>query len=242
MTTVVDSRIPAEELALGQTLAENPGARFEIFRVVANTTDDVVPFLWGSGASLGALVSSLRSDPTIRDVEVVSEFDDEYLFRMEWMANLQLLYNVFLGEEGSALLDASCTDGEWWFRLVFPDSGCLRSVCEQCEDLELDASVERVYPLTGSLERDQFQLTEKQYETVTAAHEAGYYDVPRKTTLTQLADGLDLSHQALSERLRRAHEALIANGLGVDPEGSVVIDAGPENGINRPPLARRRSD
>jgi len=241
MTTVVDARIPAEELALERTLEQNPDARFEIFRMVANTTDDVVPYLWGSGASREDLASSLRSDPTIRDVEVVSEFDDEYLFRMAWMANLELLYNVVLTEDESALLDASCSDGDWWLRLVFPDSSCVRSMCQQCEDMELTASVERVYPLTGSIKRDQFQLTEKQFETVTAAYEAGYYEVPREVTLTELAEELDLSHQALSERLRRAHEALIANGLGVDSEGSVVIDAGPENGINRPPLAQRRS-
>lgn len=36
----------------------------------------------------------------------------------------------------------------------------------------------------------------------------GYYDVPRTVTLTELADSLDVSHQGLSERLRRAHANL----------------------------------
>ncbi|MFC7008889.1 helix-turn-helix domain-containing protein [Halalkalicoccus salilacus] len=41
------------------------------------------------------------------------------------------------------------------------------------------------------------------------AKRLGYYDVPRTVTLTELANKLDISHQALSERLRRAHANLI---------------------------------
>jgi predicted DNA binding protein len=46
-------------------------------------------------------------------------------------------------------------------------------------------------------------------ETVKAAVESGYYGIPRDTTLEDLATDLNVSHQALSERLRRGHRALI---------------------------------
>ena len=52
-------------------------------------------------------------------------------------------------------------------------------------------------------------LTKTQYETVVTAYELGYFDVPRKVTLKELAAELDVSHQALSERLRRSHAALV---------------------------------
>lgn len=37
----------------------------------------------------------------------------------------------------------------------------------------------------------------------------GYYEVPRSVSMTELANILDISYQALSERLRRAHANLI---------------------------------
>lgn len=242
MSTVVDASLPAEELALAQSLRENPDSRFEICRVVANTTDTVMPFVWASGADRQDLESSLRADPTTQNVRLVSEADDEYLFKMEWMAKVNLLFDVFLVEEEAALLDAHCSGEEWRFRLVFPDHQCIRSVCDECDELDLNLDVERVVPLSGSFTHDQFQLTEKQYEAVMVAYEEGYYDVPREINLKELARRLDLSHQALSERLRRGHEALIANGLGVAPERSVVADPAPSGGTNRPALAQLGTD
>jgi AcrR family transcriptional regulator len=45
------------------------------------------------------------------------------------------------------------------------------------------------------------------------AVEAGYYQVPRETDQSDLAEQLNISHQALSERLRRATGALIEDAL-----------------------------
>ena len=242
MSTVVDASVPAEEFALAQSLRENPDATFQICRVVANTNDGVMPFLWGTGADLEDLRRSLERDPTTQNTAVVSSFDGEYLFEMEWTATVRMLFDVFLNEDSSALLDAH-TDGEQWhFRLVFPSRTCLHTVCEECDELGVSLDVDRAYPLSESLPRDQFQLTEKQYETVLTAYEEGYYDVPRKINLKELARRLDVSHQALSERLRRGHETLIANGLGVGPDRAVIPDAGPDSQKHEPPMARLESN
>ncbi len=64
-------------------------------------------------------------------------------------------------------------------------------------------------------------LTAKQLETLQAAVDHGYYEVPRETKLKDLADEFDCSHQALSERLRRTHgtlaTAVLAQGEDSDP-------------------------
>ncbi|MFB9808291.1 helix-turn-helix domain-containing protein [Haladaptatus pallidirubidus] len=48
-----------------------------------------------------------------------------------------------------------------------------------------------------------------------AALESGYYDIPRGISGEELSDDLGISHQALSERLRRAYKNLISNALVV---------------------------
>ncbi len=55
------------------------------------------------------------------------------------------------------------------------------------------------------------------------AKEMGYYDVPRGISLSELADELGVSHQALSERLRRGHGRLIDRTLSPNDRIQVEI-------------------
>lgn len=236
MSTVVDARVSAAEFALEQTLTEHPEARFEACQAVANPLEEVMPFLWGVGPDLTQLSRSLEADPSTRDVEVVDRFDEESLYRIEWGDGCQPLLDDFLNREGSALLDAHTRGRDWYFRLVFPDD-CVQSVEAECASLDLDIDLDRVYSLSDTFACDYFQLTQKQYETILVAYEEGYYDIPQQINLKKLAQHFDVSHQALSQRLRRGHEVLIANGLGFDPNGVVVSDLDGGGQMTHPPLA-----
>ncbi len=52
-------------------------------------------------------------------------------------------------------------------------------------------------------------LTERQREVLRAAVEAGYYDTPRATSLTALADDLGVAKSSLSETLHRAEGKVV---------------------------------
>jgi predicted DNA binding protein len=52
-------------------------------------------------------------------------------------------------------------------------------------------------------------LTPRQLEIYYRAQEEGYYDVPRRITLTELAVKLDLAKSTLSSMLQRVHKKLI---------------------------------
>jgi hypothetical protein len=62
-------------------------------------------------------------------------------------------------------------------------------------------------------------LTDRQREALVRAHELGYFDIPRSASLDDVADDLDITASALSERLRRAQSALV--------ETTVAPDIGP---------------
>lgn len=242
MSTIVDASIAAEEFALHDTLTEHPTARFEIARAIATNSEEVMPFLWASGAPVAELEASLRADPTTRNVELVSRFDDESLFQVSWTARVHTPFHALIGADGAALLDASTNGTEWRFCLVYPDAVAIDAVSEECDELELDLDVDHVYPLSNAFTRDHFELTEKQYETILAAYEAGYYEIPRQIKLKELARELDVSHQALSERLRRGHQVLMTNSLGMQLEGSFARESGSEHDVTGPPLAGSRRE
>ncbi|WP_181684947.1 helix-turn-helix domain-containing protein [Halorhabdus salina] len=56
-------------------------------------------------------------------------------------------------------------------------------------------------------------VTDCQREALLTAAEMGHFDVPRNTSLAEVATALDISASSLSERLRRGHSALIEASL-----------------------------
>jgi predicted DNA binding protein len=59
-----------------------------------------------------------------------------------------------------------------------------------------------------SIEIDVSEITEKQLEALEAAVETGYYDSPREADLEVLADRLDVSKSAISQRLKAVESRL----------------------------------
>jgi len=52
-------------------------------------------------------------------------------------------------------------------------------------------------------------LTDRQQEALRIAYERGYFDIPRKASLEDVAEELDVAPSSVSERLRRAQTQLI---------------------------------
>jgi hypothetical protein len=63
---------------------------------------------------------------------------------------------------------------------------------------------------------NDYGLSDKQRQTLLHAVERGYYEVPRETDLDVLAEEMNISHQAASERLRRAISILVEHTLEMD--------------------------
>jgi hypothetical protein len=69
----------------------------------------------------------------------------------------------------------------------------------------------RLHRLTrdGESEPSGDGLTDRQHEALRIAYELGYFDIPRRASLDDIAAELDISASSVSERLRRAQTQLI---------------------------------
>ncbi len=79
------------------------------------------------------------------------------------------------------------------------------------------------------LELDADGVTEKQREAVRAAVRSGYYETPREADLSDLADHLDVSRSAVSQRLTAVESKLVeelfrADVTGGEPSESAAGD------------------
>jgi predicted DNA binding protein len=212
MVTVVDATVPASQFALRDTAEKFPEAEFETLRVVAQNDGCEIPFLRAWAPNLDGLHQALEQDPTTREVERLVQREECSLYRIRWQARIRVVVYI-LGVEEGLLLRAHGKDGRWRLRVMFPDHDSISSTYEFCKENGIDLSIRRVKGIVESIDRHDNEITEKQYEALAAGFESDYYRVPRGQKLEGLADELDISHQALSERLRRGHRKLIEQTL-----------------------------
>ncbi len=218
MATIAEIRLPTDEFVLSYTLDTLPDVNFEIERIVAHDPDHVMPYVWASGADPEELERTLKEDPSVDDLEVIAQpsGDEESLYQMEWIDSIQTLIHILVEEDGTILAAEARQDG-WFMRILFPDREALSRTYDFCEENDLSMDIQRIYNIDQG-KQGRFGLTDEQEETIAAAYEEGYYDVPRNVSLSDFADKLDISHQALSERLRRGHKTLVENTVIVGDE------------------------
>ncbi|GAA0202123.1 helix-turn-helix domain-containing protein [Haladaptatus pallidirubidus] len=211
--TVVEVEIPPDEFALSQSLAALEDLSFEIERVVAHDDDEVMPFVWISSekSSREDIETALAEDPSVKDIELLANLEDEWLYQMGWVDQIGALIQILVKEDGT-ILAAMGNHSCWNLRIVFPEREALSRTYDYCENHGLTLDVLNIYRLDEG-RRGRFGLTEDQQDTLTLAYDHGYYQVPRKATADDLAEELGISHQAISERLRRGHGSLVENAL-----------------------------
>lgn len=215
MAIIVRGRVPATEFALAETLSTLSDVAFEVEKIVESGTDAVMPLLWARGADHETVTSVFDDDPSVREVELLSDFGDEHLYRMEWISEIELVLQM-LTTAGATIMEAFSGDMSWSLRVLYPTRNALTETSDYCDEKDLTFDIKSVHEMEGD-PAGRYGLSEVQYRAFTAAAEAGYYHVPRDITMQALAEELGVSHQALSERLRRAVDTLAANTVLTGP-------------------------
>lgn len=151
----------------------------------------------------------IRADPTVRRLESIERFDDGRLYRIE--------RNDTVGGFASAVIESQATvisgvgTGEaWTFELRFRDQGRIEQFQARARENDVDLELDRLRTTLDVHPATRYDLTEKQYETLVTATEAGFFESPRRSTLAELGDELDVSKAAVTGRLRRGLTNLLS--------------------------------
>lgn len=217
MATIFEFEVPTEEFALEQTLTEFPDVTVEIERVVADDPDRITPYVWAHSEDFEALEAAFADDPTVEDLTMLSEMGQERSYQMTWAGSVDRIVPLLTDHQGTITHARGSADG-WSLRVLFPDREALSEANDYLREAGFSLRVGAIYEAVDD-GHVQHGLTETQRETIVAAFEAGYFEVPRETSLSELGEEVDLSHQALSERLRRATSSLVESTLITGDEG-----------------------
>ena len=215
MATIVRGTVPATEFALAHTLEACPDLEFEVERIVISGDDAAMPLLWVRGEERDRVEAAFEEDDSIREVSLVAGFDDDLLYRMEWVGGIRLVLQMITNSEAT-VLDAYGKDGKWSLRVMYPERDLFSKTHSFCEKHGIEFEIESIRDLEGE-PAGRFGLTKDQYKTLRLAAEQGYFKIPREADQDDLAEELGISHQAVSERIRRGLESLIEDTLLVGP-------------------------
>ncbi|MBX0297953.1 helix-turn-helix domain-containing protein [Haloarcula nitratireducens] len=214
MTTLVSATVPACEIALADVFASLSDVDIEAERIVEGGDDIVMPLLWIRNADRDEFEAACAGDPTVDEIELLADFETELLYRMQWIDQVGLLLQM-LTNANASILEAVGKNGTWHLRILYPSREQLAETKTFCSEHELSLTINAIREMDGE-PSGRYGLTTGQYQALVTAVNAGYFAVPSDITLNELADEMNISHQALSERLRRGIHALIEDTLLLD--------------------------
>lgn len=208
MSLIVEFRFRSPDLVLSPTLADEPGVTLTFVTEVATDPDRPYLQFWASGTDMDAFEDALDADTTVAAFQCYTELDDRRLYRVQASEATEVIIYSKWVEVGVTLLESEWYDDWWRCRMRFPDRNALAVVREFCDRQGVAFCLERVFEDDG-VQSARSELTDKQRQVLQTAQEMGYFDVPREATMGDVADALDISNQAASERLRRGYRQLV---------------------------------
>lgn len=210
--SLVTVRIPACDLALEHAFEVVPNLRFEMIQSVAADRAVSMSYVRVWGAPREEIEAAFDADGSVDDFEAVSQRAESWLYEVEWDSPRLFVLREIIFQRDGQIISACGQDDEWVLRLLVLDRDDISKVVDDTTNHDFSVDVARITKM-DSQTPSPGELTEEQYETLLMAVEKGYFEIPRRTTMEELAEEFGISHQALSERLRRGHRMLIESAL-----------------------------
>lgn len=208
---MAEVRLEHDDLPLGHTLGCVPDVAVEVTDRRILESGRRLAFLAVTAEEYDAFESALRTDPTVDEPTLVDRYPDRRVYRVALTDRTMTVVDEAISAGGRVLGTSSCRDG-WLVRLRLPSRDALVSFNDYCRERDVTLQVRHLRTAEDG-DAAVVGLTAKQQALLTVAFEEGYFDVPREISQDELADRLDVSKSAISQRLRRAMAQLCSAAL-----------------------------
>lgn len=232
MSILATVAVPSSEFPLGSLPELDEDVTLTVETTVP-TSEAVVPYVWAPATVADSIVDSLEDEPVVAAVSIVDETDAHVLVKVTWTDRVNGILES-IRERDAIVTSAVGTESRWTFRLRFPSSEDLSAFYTSCLDRGISVELVQLHETASPGDTRRFGLTTAQRELIVAAYQAGYFDVPRRTTLVELGERLEVSDSAVSQRLRRGLAALIGSTVAADrsvdgsESSSTTLEYGPD--------------
>ncbi|MFC6836565.1 helix-turn-helix domain-containing protein [Halomarina ordinaria] len=214
MSVVAAYRTASPNLVLASAVSAVPSVTVEVTRSVPTDGDRPRLFFWvdgGGDGDLTAFETAMEEDATVTDVEAVCETDGARLYRAQ-VTRAARVYAEADWSDVEARHYGTWFEEGWWYGVTrFPDRRTLAGYRAFLDQVGVRFELLDLFESTDA--SADYGLTARQRETLELAHENGFFEIPRRSTMGDIAEAFDVSEQAISQRLRRGYARLVESAL-----------------------------
>jgi predicted DNA binding protein len=215
MTIIAGFSVTAADIVFGQALASTE-TRLELTQFVP-VDGAFIPYFWKErDGDTDYFEQTTREHPAVADLTNLDGRVDKALYRINWTAEVDGFLDA-LREQDVLVEEATTNHGEeWFFRLRAFGQDELSAFQSACHESDIAIDIHRMVhnpDSRGGDDRALVGITPKQHEAIELAVERGYFNIPRESSASELAEEVGITRQAFSRRLQRAQQSVFTNLL-----------------------------
>ena len=214
-TIIAELDVASPRVVLGPTLASDLDVTVYAERLPVSHEGATWFHVTVLARDFAAFEDTLSADPTVADSEVFAAYGDRRTYRLTIAPDVPVM-TEHVASFGDELLDLRSTARGWRVRIRTTDRGSIRAFMGFCVENDIDCELARVFEASEPVGEMAVPVERDAFDVLETAFEAGYFEVPRETSLAELAERFDVSESTMSVRLRRALGHVV---------GSLVADA-----------------
>jgi predicted DNA binding protein len=169
----------------------------------------IIEPLAGGEESLKRYVSEMSKSDSIVKFNTTLKSAGAYWTRSVHQLDYPSIYETILESGSMTLLPVVIEGGIQYHDILSPTPRDFKQLLEKLRMRFAKVKIRHLSSKPGSLSRSL--LTDKQMQAFKIAYKAGYYSVPRKVKVSQLAERIGIKRVAMQERLRRAEIRILTD-------------------------------
>ena len=166
----------------------------------------IIEALDGKEVTLKEYVKKMRASSSILDFKITHQEASLYWTRAEHEMMKKSIHETILESGSMNRLPIIIEKGIQRHVILAPSQEAFRKTIDALKKRFDEVRIRKVTNMPGAT--ISTGLTEKQSTAFKLAYEAGYYDIPRRITIENLSERMDIKRVALQERLRRVERKI----------------------------------
>lgn len=203
---IAEIELTSDALFFADTMAAHHRFSANLFPYQFNS-ETIRAVLCTNTIDYGFLEDSVRTDPTVKSITYIRTANGTHIYDLEVVPVPKCPFKKIESNE-IQLLNARGRNKRWTVLIWISADAIFEDWLRNASKEGIDWDLQRVY--RTSSHDPVNDLTPVQRETIELALELGYYNIPRAISMQELAAELDVTPNAISERLRRAEQTLFS--------------------------------
>ena len=176
----------------------------------------IIEALDGGEESLKQYVSAMKASSSVVEIEITYQSPTVYWTRVVIQPDTPSIYETVLESSCMTRLPVIIQRGVQEHTILAPSREAFRDMLDSLKARFSSVQLKRIRSFASGIPKHN--LTMKQMEATSMAFSSGYYDIPRRITVTEMSERLGIKRVAMQERLRRAERTIMIDFI----EDSIV--------------------